>query len=83
VIFFGYFEKDPFINHMTKILKDILNIISSTKIDRALKYIILNSLRDDYPSLTQKSRYFAKWTKEYTPLTSQGSSIYVIGPIRY
>jgi hypothetical protein len=55
---------------MTKILRDIFNMISNTKIDRALKYIILNSLGGDYPSFTQKSRYFAKWTFEYTPLKS-------------
>jgi len=70
VFFLGYFKRDLFINHMTKIIRDIFNMISNTRIDRVLKYIILNSLGGDYPSFTQKSRYFAKWTFEYTPLTS-------------
>jgi hypothetical protein len=63
---FWYFERDSFINHRTKTFRDILNIISNTKIDEALRYIILNSLRGDSSSFTQKSRYFAKLTKEYT-----------------
>ncbi len=50
---------DPFVNHMTTNLRGlILNI----KIDRALKQIMLNTLRGDFHPFLQKSKYFAMWT---------------------
>jgi hypothetical protein len=39
-------------------------LISNTKIDKALvEYIILNTLEDDCPPFTQKSKYLAMRTK--------------------
>jgi hypothetical protein len=50
---------DPLANHMTTTLRGlILNI----KIDMALKWIMLNTLRDDFCPFTQKSKYFVTWT---------------------
>jgi hypothetical protein len=51
---------DHFINHMTIILRVLISILN---IYKALKYIILNTLRFDCPPFTQKSRYSVMWTK--------------------
>jgi hypothetical protein len=51
---------DSFINHTTIILR---GLISNLKIYRVVKYNILNTLGVDCPPFTQKSKYFAMWTK--------------------
>jgi len=37
-------------------------LILNIKIDRALKRIMLNTLRGDFRPFTQKSKYFVMWT---------------------
>jgi hypothetical protein len=50
---------DPLINHITTNLKGlILNI----KIDKAIEYIMLNTLKGDFHPFAKKSKYFVKWT---------------------
>jgi hypothetical protein len=68
---------------MTRILRGLL---LNLKIYRALKYILLNSLRVDPPHIHTKIKVFCYVDKKckipthsYHP---RGSSIYVIGPIR-
>lgn len=50
----------PFINHIAITLREL---ISNIKIDRTLKYIMLNTFASDCPPLTQESIYFDMWTK--------------------
>jgi hypothetical protein len=50
---------DPLVNHMTTTVR---GVILNIKIDRELKYIMLNTLRDDYCPFTQKSKYFVERT---------------------
>ncbi len=37
-------------------------LILNIKIDKALEWIILNTLRGDFHPFTQKSKYFVMWT---------------------
>ncbi len=50
---------DPLVNDMTTTSR---GVILNIKIDRALKQIMLNTLRSDFHPFTQKSKYFVIWT---------------------
>jgi hypothetical protein len=45
------------------VITTLKGLILNGKIDRALNYIILDTLGSDCLPLTQKSMYFVMWTK--------------------
>jgi hypothetical protein len=45
------------------VITTLKGLILNIKIDRALEYIIINTLRGDCPPFIQKSKYFVIWTK--------------------